>query len=63
MLRDYFNKGTVHVDNSSAGIRRGVEQMQAHFESYETGIRELQVSQQAEWQEKVQALAALVGSV
>lgn len=62
LLRDYFKKGTVHVDNTSGGIRRGVLEMRSDFDAYQAGIRELQVSQQAEWQEKVRGLTALVGS-
>jgi glycosyltransferase involved in cell wall biosynthesis len=62
LLREYFQQGTVHVDNTSTGIRQGVREMCSRYEEYVSGIRALQVSQQAEWQEKVQELAALIGS-
>jgi glycosyltransferase involved in cell wall biosynthesis len=62
LLQEYFNKGTVHVDNTSSGIRSGVYEMKSHYGRYLSGIRELQVSQQAEWQKKVKELAALVKS-
>ncbi len=62
LLQEYFSKGTVHVDNSSSGIRNGVHEMKSHYDKYLSGIKELQSSQQAEWQKKVTELAALVGS-
>jgi glycosyltransferase involved in cell wall biosynthesis len=63
LLQEYFNKGTVHVDNTSSGIRTGLYEMKSHYDRYLSGVRELQVSQQAEWQKKIGELAALVGSV
>jgi glycosyltransferase involved in cell wall biosynthesis len=60
ILRQYFRKGTVHVDNTSDGILQGVIEMKQHYSSYEEGIRELQSDQQREWQEKVSTLASLV---
>jgi glycosyltransferase involved in cell wall biosynthesis len=62
LLREYFHKGTVHVDNTSSGIRLGVREMLARYAEHEIGIRALQVTQQAEWQKKVQELTAVVGS-
>jgi glycosyltransferase involved in cell wall biosynthesis len=62
LLQEYFNKGTVHVDNTSAGIREGVLKMHSRYKEYKVGIRALRVSQQVEWQEKTRALEALVGS-
>ena len=60
LLQDYFNKGTVHVDNTSAGIRQGVHEMKERYDDYLSGIRELQVSQQAEWQNKIGELVAMI---
>lgn len=60
LLREYFRQGTVHVDNTSAGIRHGVYAMMATYEEHRAGIRALQRSQQAEWQQKVRELTALV---
>jgi glycosyltransferase involved in cell wall biosynthesis len=60
ILRQYFRKGTVHVDNTVDGIRQGVLKMKQHYGSYEEGIRELQTDQQREWQEKVSTLASLI---
>ena len=60
LLQDYFNKGTVHVDNTSAGIRQGVYDMKDRYADHLSGIRELQISQQAEWQNKIGELTALI---
>jgi hypothetical protein len=62
LLREYFHQGTVHVDNTGAGIRRGVQEMCSRYEEYVTGIRTLQVRQQAEWREKLTELIGLVES-
>jgi glycosyltransferase involved in cell wall biosynthesis len=62
LLQGYFSKGTVHVDNTSSGIRSGVYEMKANYERYQLGIQELQVSQQMEWRKKIEELVALVGS-
>ncbi len=62
LLQEYFNKGTVHVDNTSDGIRNGVDEIKTNYERYLSGIRELQGSQQAEWQKKIGELVTLVGS-
>ncbi len=62
LLKEYFHQGTVHVDNTSAGIRRGVREMSSHYEEYLTGIHALQIRQQAEWKEKLEELIGLVES-
>ena len=62
LLREYFHQGTVHVDNTSGGIRRGVQEMCSRYEEYVSGIRTLQVRQQAEWREKLTELIGLVES-
>ena len=60
LLRSYFHKGTVHVDNSTAGIRQGVEAMRGEYGRYQTGIKQLQAAQQQEWQAKVTLLNELI---
>jgi hypothetical protein len=54
--------GTVHVDNTSEGIRQGILEMKNRFVEYEFGIHELQAGQKAEWEEKVRELAAVIRS-
>jgi glycosyltransferase involved in cell wall biosynthesis len=60
LLRDYFNKGTVHVPNTSDGIRHGLMQMRAQRELYEAGIVQLQIDQRHEWESKIKSLANLI---
>ena len=60
ILRQYFNKGTVHVDNSVNGIQQGVLQMKAQLNHFQTGIRKLQLDQQHEWQTKIAELTSLI---
>lgn len=60
LLRTYFNKGTVHVDNTTAGIGQGVQQMKGEYGRYQTGIKQLQAAQQQEWQSKITLLTRLI---
>jgi glycosyltransferase involved in cell wall biosynthesis len=60
LLRKYFNKGTLHVDNTAEGIRRAVVTMRDHLPTFEDEIRTLQEERWREWQHKGGALAGLV---
>lgn len=60
ILRQYFNKGTVHVDNSVDGIQQGVLQMQANLSDFQKGIKALQLDQQYEWQAKMALLVSRI---
>jgi glycosyltransferase involved in cell wall biosynthesis len=60
ILRNYFHEGTVHVPNTAEGIRQGVRQMQGAYQSYHTGIVDLQKQQQQEWASKTEQLASLI---
>lgn len=62
LLRQYFNKGTMHVNNDAEDIRRGVIKMKADLDNFEQGIKELQIDQQQEWQEKIRTLVALINA-
>ena len=62
VLRQYFNKGTVHVDNTCEGIRQGVVQMKEDHNRFSIGIKELQLDQQREWEQKVRTLIAHIQS-
>lgn len=57
LLRTYFCKGTVHVDNTEAGILAGVERMRASLDRYCDEIVELRTDVHDEWET---ARAALV---
>jgi glycosyltransferase involved in cell wall biosynthesis len=60
ILREYFHKGTVHVDNTVTGIRQGVLDMKEHHSLYQVEVGDLQSAQRREWQEKVEALIGLI---
>jgi hypothetical protein len=60
LLQTYFHKGTVHVANTSQGIREGVIKMREEYRRYQTEIKSLQLIQQHEWEAKVKMLKALI---
>jgi glycosyltransferase involved in cell wall biosynthesis len=60
LLKTYFYKGTIHVDNSSQGIREGVLKMQQKAQALEKEILLLQQERRLEWEEKYAALAGLI---
>jgi glycosyltransferase involved in cell wall biosynthesis len=60
LLRSYFNKGTVHVDNTCQGIQAGILQMQKERESLQKEIVLLQQERRVEWEEKFEALTNLI---
>jgi glycosyltransferase involved in cell wall biosynthesis len=62
LLRDYFSKGTVHVDNGAIGIRDGVRAMMRHHSRYEADIISLQGQQRREWVSALESLVRLVDS-
>jgi glycosyltransferase involved in cell wall biosynthesis len=50
LLRDYFRKGSVHVDNTEAGVREGIDRIRGDVDRYRREIVELQAEVAAEWQ-------------
>lgn len=60
LLRSYFHKGTIHVDNTSQGIQAGIVKMQEERETLEKEIALLQQERQSEWKEKYAALTRLI---
>lgn len=60
ILREYFNKGTIHVDNSAESIREAVIRMQREQETLEDEILVLQQDRRHEWQEKQVQLVRII---
>jgi len=60
LLKTYFRKGTVHVPNSVEGIRHGVLKMMDDYRLYQAEIKDLQIEQRQEWQEKLDVLTGLI---
>jgi glycosyltransferase involved in cell wall biosynthesis len=61
LLQDYFDRGTVHVDNTAAGIQRAVREIADHKTRYATEIEQLQGDRQREWSQAVASLRSMLG--
>ena len=60
LLREYFCNGTVHVDNTPAGIRQGIESLKRDYNRYEAEVVELRRMRRQEWQQQSAKLAELI---
>ncbi|MGI8828230.1 MAG: glycosyltransferase [Candidatus Limnocylindria bacterium] len=49
VLRDYFDAGAAHVDNSAAGIAAGIQRVIDDLPGHRQAIRELRGRRMAEW--------------
>ena len=49
LLRDYFDEGTAHVDNSPAGIAAGIRMLLADPQAARAGISRLRERRRTEW--------------
>lgn len=61
LLRAYFDRGTIHVDNSPSSILSAVEAMRADHPRYTREIGELRRSQVEQWRQARQRLAEVLG--
>ncbi len=62
LLRDYFHRGTVHVDNTAGGIAAGVDEIWADIDRHRTEIVELRTEVELEWKRARERLLTLVES-
>jgi len=60
ILRQYFHKGTIHVDNTAKGIQEGILRMRAEHERLVREVVELQRERLQEWERKKAELMALI---
>jgi hypothetical protein len=60
LLQEYFCRGTVHVDNTPAGIRQGIESLRRDYSRYEAEVTELRQMRREESQQQTAALADLI---
>ncbi len=60
LLQEYFCRGTVHVDNTPAGIRQGIQSLKQDYSQYEAEIAELRQMRRNESQQKTAELADLI---
>jgi glycosyltransferase involved in cell wall biosynthesis len=63
LLRDYFNRGTIHVPNTVAGIMAGVREMRAREPVMRQEMAALREERQRDWQAAADELGALIDSV
>lgn len=60
LLREYFSRGTVHVDNTPGGIRQGIESLKRDYNRYEADVVKLHQMRRQEWQHQSAELAELI---
>lgn len=63
LLRTYFNKGTIHIENSSQQIRKGIVIAKEKIAVLEKEILELRKERWIEWNQKQRDLIALIENV
>jgi glycosyltransferase involved in cell wall biosynthesis len=56
VLEGYFDKGTIHVDNTSTGIRQGLLEITAKLAEFEADMLSLQAVRRREWWKKIDRL-------
>lgn len=59
-LASYFNKGTVHVDNTAESIHQGIMQLQHEWERFSREAKELREERKMEWAHKHDLLMAMI---
>ncbi len=60
LLRSYFYRGTIWVDNSAESIRQAVLTMQADLPKFEAEILVLQEERRQEWWQRANELVAMI---
>jgi len=59
-LTAYFNKGSVHVDNTIESIHQGIGQLQREMERFSREAKELREERKTEWANKRDLLMAMI---
>jgi len=62
ILRDYFNKGTIYVDNTVTSIARGIKRVRAEKEKLHKEIVHLREERCQEWRKKFDELKVLLAN-
>ena len=60
VLEGYFDRGTIHVDNTASDIRQGLLRMRDNLTEFEADMLALQVVRRREWWEKANRLVHIV---
>jgi glycosyltransferase involved in cell wall biosynthesis len=60
VLGSYFDKGTIHVDNTVDSIRRALLEIKKRYSDFQAGMLALQEERRREWYEKAEAFLDLI---
>lgn len=60
MLRRYFSKGAIFVDNSVESLVGSITQMQTEYDRYSAEILEIDALRRADWNQQVDALMQII---
>jgi hypothetical protein len=60
ILKEYFNKGTIHTDNSIESIHKALLQMQNNLAALKAEMVLLQEERKAQWYEKAEKLVRMI---
>jgi glycosyltransferase involved in cell wall biosynthesis len=63
ILREAFNHGAVHVDNTAPGIAAGIREMRGNHAHYRSGVLLMREQKHAAWQHAKASLLARVNAV
>jgi len=63
VLKNFFNKGTVHVNNTAEGIAKGISYALKNTKKLTLGIKILKAQRKKEWQNQFKALSKLIGKL
>ena len=60
VLRDYFSKGTVHVDNTATSLVKAIELMRNNYSYYLKEIVNLRKERRSNWEERFSKLVGIL---
>ena len=63
LLREYFEKGAIFVDNTQSSIISAVQEMTEDLEEYQRGIQSLQIERRRDWEKDKEELLQILQPV
>ena len=60
VLRDYFSKGTVHVDNTATSLVKAIELIRNNYSYYLKEIVNLRKERRSNWEERFSKLVGIL---
>lgn len=60
ILKNYFEKGAIHIDNTTENIQQALLKMQDEFPNFQADMHTLQERRRPEWYEQAEALISLI---